>query len=742
MTHANWFGGVYQDERNFFPQFAIDTETYREMFPEFVDARRAVERASSPTAKAAVVGEDLAKRFHWKVGDRVPIKGTIFPGTWEFNIRGIYTGSRAGRRHHPVLVPLQATSKSARTRIGRAWSAGTRCASTIPTHAVAVAKAIDESFANSPWETKTETEKAFAASFVKQMGNIEFLMLSIGGVVFFTLLLVTGNTMAIAVRERMRELAVLKAVGFSDDFVLAPGAGRVAAPGAGRRRHRHRCSRSSSPCAAIPPAACCPSSIWRRRGGRRASLWRCWSGIARRNSARDRRPCGCGSWTRCGGCERWRSRSPTTCAACACAGPPPWWPCSASPARSACSSPCWRWPRDSRQRWSSSGSPRNAIVRRAGATSEMDERRHPRPGHDHRGRARRGARGVGAAGQPGGRGGRRVSAEGHRHRRQRAGARRLAQGARRSATTSRSSPGAFFEPGLNELVVGRNVAGTYAGFDLGNTVKFGGGTWTVVGVFDAGGSAFDSEVWCDANVVKQVYKRPPNIFQSVTVRLTSRRRLRRASRTRSPPTRASPSRWSARSTTTRSSRARSPRLILVLGTWSAWSWASARCSARSTPCTRRSRSAPARSPPCAPWASARAAWSRRSSSRRCCIALVGGVLGCLAVLPLNGLTTGTMNWQTFSHLAFAFRVTPGAARRRRGVCAADGDHRRRAAGRPRRPRPRRRRPAGTLKNCSLANLRGWKRGCAGIRWRRAASGSWWENVYQGRMGKAAVRNRG
>ena len=89
-----------------------------------------------------------------------------------------------------------------------------------PDNAVRVAKAIDESFANSPWETKTDTEKAFASSFVKQAGNIQFLLLSIGGVVFFTLLLVTGNTMAIAVRDRIRELAVLKAVGYSDNFVL------------------------------------------------------------------------------------------------------------------------------------------------------------------------------------------------------------------------------------------------------------------------------------------------------------------------------------------------------------------------------------------------------------------------------------------------------------------------------------------------------------------------------------------
>ena len=90
-----------------------------------------------------------------------------------------------------------------------------------PNNGVRIAKAIDGSFANSPWETKTDTEKAFATGFLKQAGNIEFLMLSIGSVVFFTLLLVTGNTMAIAVRERMRELAVLKAVGFSDGFVLS-----------------------------------------------------------------------------------------------------------------------------------------------------------------------------------------------------------------------------------------------------------------------------------------------------------------------------------------------------------------------------------------------------------------------------------------------------------------------------------------------------------------------------------------
>jgi putative ABC transport system permease protein len=218
VTHANWFGGVYQDERNFFPQFAIDTDTYRAMFPEFALPEDQW-KAFVGDREGVIVGEDLVKRFHWKVGDRVPIKGTIFPGTWEFNIRGIYHGSRQADDttqfwfHYKLLEERQ--NQYWKGLVG--WYT-VRIDN--PDNAVRVAKAIDESFANSPWETKTDTEKAFATSFVKQAGNIQFLMLSIGGVVFFTLLLVTGNTMAIAVRDRVRELAVLKAVGYSDNFVL------------------------------------------------------------------------------------------------------------------------------------------------------------------------------------------------------------------------------------------------------------------------------------------------------------------------------------------------------------------------------------------------------------------------------------------------------------------------------------------------------------------------------------------
>ncbi len=219
VTHANWFGGVYQDERNFFPQFAIEDETYRQMFPEFIVPQDQW-NAFIADREGAIAGQNVAERFHWKVGDRVPIKGTIFPGTWEFNIRGIYKGSRP----QDDTTQFWFRYKYLEERENPYWK-GLIGWYTLridnPDNATRVAGAIDETFANSPWETKTETEKAFAAGFVKQAGNIEFLLLSIGGVVFFTLLLVTGNTMAIAVRERMRELAVLKAVGFSDGFVLA-----------------------------------------------------------------------------------------------------------------------------------------------------------------------------------------------------------------------------------------------------------------------------------------------------------------------------------------------------------------------------------------------------------------------------------------------------------------------------------------------------------------------------------------
>lgn len=218
ITFDNWFGGVYQDERNFFPQFAIDVANQRTVFPE-LEVPEDQWQAFVKDRQGAIAGASTAKRFGWKIGDRIPIKGTFIPGTWEFNLDGIYHGKRREDDETQFWFQWDYLEERFPERLkGQVGWYTVRVEN--PDDSARIAKAIDEQFSNSPYETRTDTEKAFAAGWVKQMGNIEFLILSIGGVVFFTLLLVTGNTMAIAVRERTAELAVLKAVGYSDRFVL------------------------------------------------------------------------------------------------------------------------------------------------------------------------------------------------------------------------------------------------------------------------------------------------------------------------------------------------------------------------------------------------------------------------------------------------------------------------------------------------------------------------------------------
>jgi putative ABC transport system permease protein len=220
VAHSTWFGGIYQDPKNFFPQFVIEPEAWRAMYPEFV-VDEAQWKDFLADRQGVVVGRKTAARFGWKVGDHVPLKapGYLGGGAWDFNVRAIYRGSRPADDETQFWLHRRYFYEKGpdyfRGLVG--WYV-VRVAS--PEEAVRVARAIDEEFANSSSETRTQTESAFAASFVKQMGNIEFLILAIGSVVFFTLLLVTGNTMAIAVRERTGELAVLKSVGYSDRFVL------------------------------------------------------------------------------------------------------------------------------------------------------------------------------------------------------------------------------------------------------------------------------------------------------------------------------------------------------------------------------------------------------------------------------------------------------------------------------------------------------------------------------------------
>jgi len=217
VTYASWFGGVYQDERNFFPQFAVDKDTWFDVYADYAVSPEGRD-AFQKDRRACMVGRSLAKRFGFKVGDRIPLRGTIWTGNWEFNVAGIYDGGRPDADTSGMFFRADYLDESREFGQGTVGWYVVKLANL--DDAVQVTKAIDELFANSPFETRTQTEKAFAASFAKQMGNIELLIMSIGSVVFFTLLLVTGNTMAIAVRERSGELAVLKTVGFSDVRVL------------------------------------------------------------------------------------------------------------------------------------------------------------------------------------------------------------------------------------------------------------------------------------------------------------------------------------------------------------------------------------------------------------------------------------------------------------------------------------------------------------------------------------------
>jgi len=217
--------------------------------------------------------------------------------------------------------------------------------------------------------------------------------------------------------------------------------------------------------------------------------------------------------------------------------------------------------------------------------------------------------------------------------------------------------GRMFKTGLDELIAGRNVAGTYTGLDLGSTVSFGGGTWNVVGVFDAGGSAFDSELWCDALVLNQVYKRPPNIFQSMTVRLTSPDAFQGFKDALTSDPRLSVEAERERAYYEKNSQ-QLTNMITVLGTLVAFVMGiGAVFGALNTmysAVSERTREI----------ATMRALGFGSGSVvtsfviESLFIAGLGGVLGCVVVLPVNGWTTGTINFQTFSHLAFAFKVTP------------------------------------------------------------------------------------
>jgi putative ABC transport system permease protein len=222
VTHASWFGGIYQDERNFFANMAVEPETFLEMYPEYVLPEDQKKKWLADRT-GAIVGRALVERFGWKIGDRIPLQAPIWRkpdgSAWEFTIDGIYDSGKQGTDltqmffHYEYLNETR--SEEARDIVG--WYT-IRVAD--PNGAANLADRLDAQFANSAAETKTSTEKAFVQAFANQIGDIGTIMIAILVTVLFTILLVSGNTMAQSIRERTNELAVLKTLGFTDRHVL------------------------------------------------------------------------------------------------------------------------------------------------------------------------------------------------------------------------------------------------------------------------------------------------------------------------------------------------------------------------------------------------------------------------------------------------------------------------------------------------------------------------------------------
>jgi putative ABC transport system permease protein len=222
-THLTWFGGQYKDPKNFFAQMPVVPEEFLKTYPEFILPAEQKE-AWLKTRTGAIVGSKCAERFQWKVGSRVTISSPIWGKAdgshdWEFEIVGIFTGLKKSTDTSQMYFRHDYFEEA------RQWGKGSVGWYIIeikdPDRAAEIARQVDYEFENSPAETKAEPEGAFVQSFAKQVGDIALITASILSAVFFTILLVAGNTMAQSVRERTGELGALKAMGFTNTMVLS-----------------------------------------------------------------------------------------------------------------------------------------------------------------------------------------------------------------------------------------------------------------------------------------------------------------------------------------------------------------------------------------------------------------------------------------------------------------------------------------------------------------------------------------
>lgn len=215
VSYANWFGGVYITEKNFFPNFAIEPASYLKMYPEFVLTDNQLQDFIRDR-KGCVAGRKLAERYHWKIGDTITLKGTIYPGNWEFTLRAIYKGKESSTDEGQFFFHWNYLNETMRKNIPRrADQAGVFLINVDrPNQAPQVAQAVDNLFKNSLAETLTETEKAFQLTFVSMTEAIVVAIKIVSYVVIVIIMAVAANTMAMTARERIGEYAIFKSMGF------------------------------------------------------------------------------------------------------------------------------------------------------------------------------------------------------------------------------------------------------------------------------------------------------------------------------------------------------------------------------------------------------------------------------------------------------------------------------------------------------------------------------------------------
>jgi putative ABC transport system permease protein len=226
VAALTWFGGIYKDPKNFVATFPVEPDKYLNIYPEIVVTPEVLAKWKQ-TRNGAIVGKTTFDRFAksdgWKIGDRIPFTSPIWgqpagQAAWEFEIVGVYTAGKKGADDTSVIFRYDYFEEARQERKGLVGWFGVRVKDA--GEAAEVAKRIDEQFANSPHETKAEAEGAFAAGFASQVGDIGAIVAGVVSAVFFTILLVAGNTMSQSVRERTEEIGVLKAMGFPDGLVL------------------------------------------------------------------------------------------------------------------------------------------------------------------------------------------------------------------------------------------------------------------------------------------------------------------------------------------------------------------------------------------------------------------------------------------------------------------------------------------------------------------------------------------